>query len=145
MATKTEAPKGQLKIKKHSALSQNIFKEKALYSLDKAVYGIFSDKECSTKICEVVTNGVGETDNAELPEGTYYVKEIHPPLGHMLDPAIHEVTVVGNTAVELPCEDVPHGAAELTLKKEDMELQSGPQGSATLKGCLLYTSDAADE
>ncbi len=111
MATKTEAPKGQLKIKKHSALSQNIFKEKALYSLDKAVYGIFSDKECSTKICEVVTNGVGETDNAELPEGTYYVKEIYPPLGHMLDPAIHEVTVVGNTAVELPCEDVPYGAA----------------------------------
>lgn len=140
MATKTEAPKGQLKIKKHSALSQNIFKEKTLYSLDKTVYGIFSDKECSTKICEVITDDVGETDGIELPEGTYYVKEIHPPLGHMIDPAIHEVTVAGNTAVELPCEDVPYGAAGLTIKKEDMELQSGPQGGATLKGAEFSVS-----
>lgn len=140
MTTKADAPKGQLKLKKRSSLPHTLFQENELYSLEKAVYGIFSDKDCSAKVCEILTDSAGETNAVELPEGTYYIKEITPPAGHELNLNVSTVTVSSGAVSEVCCEDIPYGRHGLTIKKEDAELQSGSQGNASLKGAEFTVS-----
>lgn len=63
----------------------------ANYSLEGAVYGVYSDKSCKTKVGSITTDssGKGKLGGLKL-NTTYYVKEISPSKGYLLDPNVYE-------------------------------------------------------
>jgi uncharacterized surface anchored protein/cell wall-associated NlpC family hydrolase len=56
-----------------------------------AVYGIYSDKEC-TKSVGTITIGADGKGAISLPRGTYYAKEIKAPTGYELDSTVYTIS-----------------------------------------------------
>ena len=60
--------------------------------LDGAVYGIYSDPECTDLIDTLVTDESGYTGYTDkVPYKTYYAKELEAPEGTIKDDEIHEI------------------------------------------------------
>lgn len=80
------------------------------YSLDGAVFGIYRDRACTQQVTTITTDADGIA-NAKLRVGTYYVKELDPPAGHIASDGVFTLTVVaGQEAtvdVENPAETLP--------------------------------------
>lgn len=117
----------------------------ACYSLKGALYGVFETKEkassrnASDAITTAKTDSEGNASFSEsLPVGTYYVAEIEPSKGYLLDERVYsvqvkqgEMAVVNGTAgvVEQPV-DAP---IKLALAKWDSSLgKAASQGAGTL-------------
>ncbi len=58
------------------------------------VFDIFSDKECSVKVGEIVTDNYGQGISMDLPIGIYYIRESQAAVGYIIDQAVHEINVV---------------------------------------------------
>lgn len=86
-----------LKIKKASAdpaisnLGNN-------YSLEKAVFGVYSDQNCTNEIGRLTTDANGETGSLSnlSVETTYYVKEITAPSGYKLNSTVYPVKITSS-------------------------------------------------
>ncbi|MBQ9031974.1 MAG: VaFE repeat-containing surface-anchored protein [Parasporobacterium sp.] len=59
-----------------------------LYSVEGAVYEIYSNMALTSKVAVLTTKADGSTDLTELPAGTYYVIETIASPGHVLDNAM---------------------------------------------------------
>lgn len=106
------------------------------YSIAGAVYGVFTDKNCTEQLATLTTDNSGNTEIVEVKAGTVYVKELSAPLGYKLDKAVYSLNVeAGKTAV-LEVSDIPKVTDSLIeLLKIDMETgKSDPQGNASLEG-----------
>ena len=79
-----------------------------------AVYGIYSDKEC-TKSVGTITIGADGKGSISLPRGTYYAKEIKAPTGYVVDTTIYTITP-GTTNVT---EDYKFGSIRVNKTAED--------------------------
>ncbi len=81
------------------------------YSLAGAVYGIYSDANCTNQVATVTTGSGGESPKSSvLDPGTYYVKEITPSLGFAIDTTVYPVSVTAGdtssiTSTETPLND----------------------------------------
>ena len=81
------------------------------YSLAGAVYGVYSDAACTNRVAKLTTNSNGETGKSgALDPGTYYVKEISPSPGFLLDETTYSVRVSAGetssiTSTEEPVND----------------------------------------
>lgn len=116
---------GYADLKKSSAES-TIVSENKNYSLSGAQYGVFRDKNCSDKITVLTTTSDGTSNKAELPEGTYYVKETAAPPGYQLDPSVYTCTVISGKTTTINVKDTPYLASiPLLLKKIDADTEEG--------------------
>lgn len=79
-----------------------------------AVYGIYSDKEC-TKSVGTITIGADGRGAISLPSGTYYAKEIKAPTGYDLDTTVYTITP-GSTNVT---EKYKFGSIKINKTAED--------------------------
>lgn len=79
-----------------------------------AVYGIYSDKEC-TKSVGTITIGADGKGAISLPRGTYYAKEIKAPTGYEVDTTVYTITP-GTTNVT---EDYKFGSIRVNKTAED--------------------------
>lgn len=167
--TQPEPPikKGKLCIKKTSA-NPAITDNNPCYSLKGAEYGVYkSEADAKANKNKVKTLTIGKYDNSEkykdwsneveLDEGTYYVKETKNPKGYALNNSVVKVTIKANenswigTNVEF--KDYPQSdPVRILLGKVDKETNKNkPQGSASLAGAEftvkyykgLYDSDPA--
>ena len=86
------------------------------YSLAGAVYGIYSDKDCTKKITELTTDVKGETKEYELEVGNYYVKEITAPENYKLNDRIYTLTVLEGMTAVVNSEDTPEKGSVSILK-----------------------------
>ena len=77
----------------------------------KAVYGVYTNKNCTQKVGEI-TIGADGTGSIELPNKQYYVKEISAPKGYDLSPDVVALKAGGNVNVE---EDITSG--KITVNK----------------------------
>ena len=81
------------------------------YSLENAVYGVYSDAKCTDEIATITTdkNGKGASGTITLASGTtaIYVKEKKAPAGYEMDPTVHTVTITNEVAQPLSVTDVP--------------------------------------
>lgn len=59
------------------------------YSLAGAVYGVYSDAACTTLIGTITTDANGRGVLADIPRASYYVREISPSPGYLLDSRVY--------------------------------------------------------
>lgn len=167
--TQPEPPvkKGKLCIKKTSA-NPAITDNNPCYSLQGAEYGVYkSEADAKANKNKVKTLTIGKYDNSEknkdwsneveLDEGTYYVKETKNPKGYALNNSVVKVTIKANESSWIGTngefKDYPQSdPVRILLGKVDKETNKNkPQGSASLAGAEftikyykgLYDSDPA--
>ena len=103
---------GELKLEKKST------DENCTYSLEEAIYGVFSDEECTLQVGELITDEDGTSQTITLDEGTYYVKELQAPEGYLLSEEIQEVHILVERTVTLVASDEPiPPIADLVIRK----------------------------
>lgn len=116
--------KGSLTLTKSSSNS-TITSNNNNYSLANAVYGVYTDKSCKTKVAELTTDKNGKANSVELTAGNYYVKEISAPSGYALSSTVHSVVVSAGQTYTLKVSDVPLAdPIGILLKKVDEETNS---------------------
>ena len=116
--TPTPTPKtGKGKVVKKS--SDDGIAENDSYSLAGAVYGVYSDSNCTKKITELVTDESGVTKEHSLEAGTYYVKEITAPKNFKLNDKVYTLTVQAEKTAVVNAEDVPEKGSVSLLKISD--------------------------
>lgn len=167
--TQPEPPvkKGKLSIKKTSA-NPAITDNNPCYSLQGAEYGVYkSEADAKANKNKVKTLTIGKYDNSEknkdwsneveLDEGTYYVKETKNPKGYALNNSVVKVSIKANEnswiGTNGEFKDYPQSdPVGILLGKVDKETNKNkPQGSASLAGAEftvkyykgLYDSDPA--
>ena len=86
------------------------------YSLAGAVYGVYSDSNCTKKITELVTDADGATKEHSLEAGTYYVKEITAPKNFKLNDKVYTLTVQAEKTAVVNAEDAPEKGSVSLLK-----------------------------
>ena len=114
------------------------------YSLEGAVYGIYSDKKCTDQVGSMTTDADGHARKERLTSGDYWVKEIEPSPGYALDEKAYRVTIsTGETAAvnggaveETPKSD----PVDILIEKADKDLGGQPQGAASLEGAEFTVS-----
>ena len=91
------------------------------YSLSGAVYGVYSDASCNNRVATLTTGSGGESPKSDvLDPGTYYVKEITPSLGFVLDSTVYPVTVTaGNTSSVTSTETPLNDPISVNVFKQD--------------------------
>lgn len=131
---------GGIRLTKESA-NPDISEGNPLYSLEGAVYGVYSDASCTKLVTKLTVDEDGKAEYWGLSPATYYVKEITAPEGFFLDTSVHKVTVPGGSYVNVTVEDVPAGDPAVVMvgkydgEKTYSELDGNmPQGSASLAG-----------
>lgn len=125
---------GTGKLKKESA-NTSITNGNDCYSLSGATYTVYSDKSCTKKAGTFKTDKNGNSDELELAEGTYYVKETKAPKGFTLDDTVHTVKITAGETTVLNVTDTPKTAeVNLSIEKLDTETGNTPQGNASLAG-----------
>ena len=159
--------KGKLCIKKTSA-NPAITDNNPCYSLQGAEYGVYkSEADAKANKNKVKTLTIGKYDNSEknkdwsneveLDEGTYYVKETKNPKGYALNNSVVKVAIKANEnswiGTNGEFKDYPQSdPIDILLGKVDKETNKNkPQGSASLAGAEftvkyykgLYDSDPA--
>ena len=82
-----DTPLGTIILQKSSA-NPSVTDGNACYSLEGAVYGIYSDESCTNKIGEMTTDDNGYASYSGLELKVYYVKEITAPKGYELNDSI---------------------------------------------------------
>lgn len=120
-----------LQIKKSSA-NPEMTNGNSCYSLEGAVYNVYSDKSCTNYVGNITTNANGtgylkdSNGNARIvPKQTYYVKESKAPKGYALDKTVYSFPTTGYTynnhiVCEISCKDVPlNDPVLIELYKED--------------------------
>ena len=125
---------GNLKLKKVSG-DEAITSGNECYSLAGATYGVYSDEGCSNEVATLTTGEDGASNEVELNQGTYWVKEKTPGKGYALDDEAHRVDVqAGQTSEVTSSEPAKNDPFGLYIKKQDMDGRDDPQGDATLEG-----------
>lgn len=67
------------------------------YSLANAKYGLFSDEACTKQVATFTTDSNGISNTVNVNSGVYYVKEIEPSKGFLLDKNIYKATINANS------------------------------------------------
>ncbi len=85
-----------------------------LYSLEGAVYGVYTDSDCTRQYGSMVTDAGGSASLSDIPLGVYWVKEISPSEGFDADPTVYEAALTTAMPVEVvSAEPSQYGYLEL--------------------------------
>lgn len=68
--------------------------------LSGARFGIYTDKECTKLIDEVVTNAAGYAVSTRVGAGTYYIKELEAPAGYSLNDNVYQAVATWTSATK---------------------------------------------
>ena len=108
-------------------------------SLAGAVFGIYSDSTCTTKVQEVTTNASGLASTTALVPGTYYVKEISAPTGFKVNTTKKTVNTSSTFDQEVTFEEEAQ-LGKITLTKAT----NHPEWTSNLSGAKfgVYSNSA---
>lgn len=134
---------GQVELGKQSA-NKSITDGNGSYSLQGAQYGLYSDEQCTQLAQSATTDESGHATFASVPTGSYYVREIYPSKGYLLDKQVYPVSVSAGTTTQVkgsPVDEVPASAPGAALvQKLDGKTGGVPQGNASLAGAQFTVS-----
>lgn len=138
-------PEGDLKLTKESAVPE-ITNGNACYSLESAVYGVYSDAACTQKIGELKTDANGNTKKLTLKPGKYYVKELTAPKGYLKDTKVYTANITAGQTSSLDVKDIPgNDPIGILLQKLDAETGKASEKLAGAEYTIKYydvTSEA---
>ena len=92
LQVKEDVGRSGIRITKKSA-SPEISAGSSAYSLEGAVFGIYTDPGCKALVQEISTDADGRADTVSLNYGTYYIKEVKAPKGFDLSQEIKKVVL----------------------------------------------------
>ena len=122
---------GWIDLVKKSA-NEDITNNNGCYSLEGAVYGIYSD---GVQVDTITTDKNGYAKSSILPVGNYTVKEITASTGYDLDENTYNVTIVKDQTIRANSNETPgNDPIGIEIVKNDAETLGMPQGDATLEG-----------
>ena len=132
---KDDPQSGNLKLTKSSS-NPAVTNDIKAYALSGAVYTVYSDAACAKQVAVLTVGKNGVSNTAELPVGTYYVKETIAPKGYTTDSAKHTVKVESDKTTDLKVSETPLMAPiDIVVKKVDAETKKAvPQGDASFEG-----------
>lgn len=132
---------GWIDLIKKSA-NEGITNNNGCYSLEGAVYGIYSD---GVQVDTITTDKNGYAKSSILPVGNYTVKEITASTGYDLDENTYNVTIVKDQTVRANSNETPgNDPIGIEIVKNDAETLGMPQGDATLEGAEFTVTYYAD-
>ncbi|MFQ9797735.1 MAG: collagen binding domain-containing protein [Clostridia bacterium] len=107
--------------------------ENGSYSLAGAEFRVYRDAECTVQADVMITDEEGKAVSANLPLGTYYVKEIHASPGYQVSekPYVVRLQYGGQTANLVKAHlNIPQKPqyGQISIVKQDSETGSEPQG-----------------
>ncbi len=126
---KAEALHAYIKVKTENIGYGEIYKKDADSAalLSGAVYGIYSDSECTRLVQELTTDGKGYVKSQALVAGTYYVKEITAPNKYVISNEVHTLIVQAGRTTGVTATDKEQLGA-ITIYKEG-EVLTGWDGT----------------
>ncbi|WP_147378950.1 SpaA isopeptide-forming pilin-related protein [Olsenella sp. AM04-33] len=134
---------GRVELVKQSA-NRSITDGNGSYSLQGARYGLYSDAQCTQLVQSATTDENGHAAFASVPTGNYYVHEIHPSKGYLLDEQIYPVSVSAGSTAQVhgaPVEEVPASApGGAIVQKLDAKTGGAAQGNGSLAGAQFTVS-----
>ena len=105
------------------------------YSLEGAKYGVYTDSDCTQQVGTLITDENGHTPQIELPTGTYYVREIDPPMGYIKNDEVYGPIELEKEETLVEVEDIPgNDPLDINVYKIDKETGKRAQGAASLEG-----------
>lgn len=93
-----------------------------------AVYGIYSNKDCTNLVQTMTTDENGYAKSSALIPGAYYVKETNAPNGYILDDTVYLMSVLAGQTTSVEAADMEQ-LGELEIFKEG-EVLTGWNGSS---------------
>ena len=135
---KNNPQNGLLKLKKTSS-NPSCTNGNENYSLEGAVYTVYSDSALTKTAGTLTTDKNGISNTLTLKIGKYWVKEKTASKGYALDQQTHEVTITSdhvNTAYVLSVEETPQlDPVGVLISKVDADTgETVPEGRGTLGG-----------
>ena len=117
-------PTGNIKVQKASSIPSLTSTEG--YSLSGAIYGLYSDANCTNQVKTFsATDSNGTTKISGLAAGAkYYVKEITAPANYELDTTVYPVTVKSGQTVTINSTDMPSVGNIKLQKSSTVPIQS---------------------
>ena len=142
MDVKDKSYYGVITVEKYDLDTNSATPANQNYSLDGAVYTVYSDSNCTTPaVAAYGENTITIKDafgaSGWFAEGTYWVKETTAPVGYDLDTHIYQVTTTGGTAAKIESRD-PIKRGAIAIEKHDAV--TGSTASAT----DAYSMDGAE-
>lgn len=142
MDVKDKSYYGVITVEKYDLDTNSATPANPNYSLDGAVYTVYSDSSCTTPaVAAYGENTITIKDafgaSGWFAEGTYWVKETTAPVGYDLDTHIYQVTTTGGTAAKIESRD-PIKRGAIAIEKHDAV--TGSTASAT----DAYSMDGAE-
>ena len=137
-------PEGDLEIWKSSA-EPDVTNGNSEYSLEGAVYGIYSDEGCTQEVARVTTNADGYAKAEKLAAGGYWIKELSASKGYdVKDGASYVEVKSGETAKvdgEAAAEPVQKGWIEVWKKSSEPDITEN-NDCYSLAGAVFDVKDA---
>lgn len=142
MDVKDKSYYGVITVEKYDLDTNSATPANPNYSLDGAVYTVYSDSNCTTPaVAAYGENTITIKDafgaSGWFAEGTYWVKETTAPVGYDLDTHIYQVTTTGGAAAKIESRD-PIKRGAIAIEKHDAV--TGSTASAT----DAYSMDGAE-
>ena len=129
----TEVPqKGAIQLHKYSAMP-SISDNNNCYSLEGAVYGVYTDYACTQLYTRLTTDKNGNASVSDLPYKTYYIKEISASKGFELSSEVFTCNVNSTTAVKVDAPEIP-GNDPISLVLSKRTADGHGSGNARLEG-----------
>lgn len=141
-------PKGSIELTKTSGIKQ-MTDGNDCYTLEGAVYTVYSDEGCSNAVGVIATDANGWGILRHVSTGMHWVKETSPSKGYSLDAAKYEVDVTAGNTVSVNGRDgvseIPQSdPVGMLLGKIDATTnENRPEGAASLANAR-FTVDYYD-
>lgn len=131
------SPFGSLTVSKSSS-SPQVSSGNPCYSLEGAVFGVYTDKACTSLAAKLTLNSAGTASVGELAPGTYYVKEISAPKGFKLNTTSVAVTVEAGKTAGCSVKDEPVADLSWRLVRKAGQDSDGSDLGGTLFAVKHY-------
>lgn len=116
------------------------------YSLQGAVYGIYTNAACTALAGKVTTGADGYSNTLSLAPGTYYAKEITAPKGYALSTEVKTMSIKSSATTTVVITNRPKLVIPTeVIQKVDAETnEPTAQGKGTLQGAEFLVKYYAD-
>lgn len=122
-------PEGKVRVKKVSSDSKATAAKG--YSLSGAVYGVYTNKECTSgkRVAKLTTKDNGISGKVTLDKDKYYIKEITAPKGFKLSSTVYTVSITDQCDKTITVKDSPEKAkVKLVKSSADPNITSDNSG-----------------